>query len=33
MNDDFINVKILEMKCDCLLKELEEYDVVVVIGF
>ncbi|MEW4208257.1 aspartate kinase [Priestia megaterium] len=32
-NDDFTNAKILEMKCDRLLKELEEYDVVVVTGF
>ncbi|QTL48558.1 MULTISPECIES: aspartate kinase [Priestia] len=32
-NDDFTNAKILEMKCDRLLKELEGYDVVVVTGF
>ncbi|MCM3769384.1 MULTISPECIES: aspartate kinase [Priestia] len=32
-NNDFTNAKILEMKCDRLLKELEEYDVVVVTGF
>ncbi|TYR82772.1 aspartate kinase [Priestia megaterium] len=32
-NSDFTNAKILEMKCDRLLQELENYDVVVVTGF
>lgn len=32
-NDDFSNAKIIEMKCDRLLKELERHDVVVVAGF
>lgn len=32
-NDDFTNAKIIEMKCDRLLKTLREFDVVVVTGF
>jgi len=32
-NDEFGNAKILDMKCGRLLKELENYDVVVVAGF
>jgi len=32
-NDDFTNAKIIEMKCDRLLKTLRESDVVVVAGF
>ncbi|MGD6854565.1 aspartate kinase [Bacillus infantis] len=32
-NSDFTNAKIIEMKCDRLLRELEESDVVVVAGF
>jgi aspartate kinase len=32
-NDDFANARIIEMKCDRLLKELEHQDVVVVAGF
>lgn len=32
-NDDYTNAKIIEMRCDRLLKTLEEYDVVVVAGF
>jgi aspartate kinase len=32
-NDDFSNAKIIEMKCDRLIKELETHDVVVVAGF
>jgi aspartate kinase len=32
-NDDFSNARIIEMKCDRLLKELEQHDVVVVAGF
>ncbi|MFP3124054.1 aspartate kinase [Ectobacillus funiculus] len=32
-NDDFTNAKIIEMKCDRLLKTLRESDVVVVTGF
>lgn len=33
MNDDFMNVKIIEMNCDCIYEELENVDVIVVIGF
>lgn len=32
-NDDHTNAKILQMKCDRLIKELNNYDVVVVAGF
>lgn len=32
-NDDHTNAKIIEMKCDRLMKELEDHDVVVVAGF
>lgn len=32
-NDDFSNAKIIEMKCDRLISELERHDVVVVAGF
>lgn len=32
-NNDHTNAKIIEMKCDRLVKELEQYDVVVVAGF
>lgn len=32
-NNDHTNAKIIEMKCDRLLKELEKYDVIVVAGF
>ncbi|PWW27314.1 aspartate kinase [Cytobacillus oceanisediminis] len=32
-NNDHTNAKIIDMKCDRLLKELEEHDVVVVAGF
>lgn len=32
-NSDFTNAKIIEMKCDRIIEELEEYDVVVVTGF
>ncbi|MHC0037148.1 aspartate kinase [Pseudoneobacillus sp. C159] len=32
-NDDFANARIIEMKCDRLLKELEHHDAVVVAGF
>lgn len=32
-NDEFGNAKILDMKCSRLLKELENYDVIVVAGF
>lgn len=32
-NDDFSNAKIIEMKCDRLIKELDRHDVVVVAGF
>jgi aspartate kinase len=32
-NDDFSNAKIIDMKCERLLKELEKHDVVVVAGF
>jgi aspartate kinase len=32
-NDDFSNAKIIEMKCDRLIKELDKHDVVVVAGF
>lgn len=32
-NDDFSNAKIIDMKCDRLLKELETQDVIVVAGF
>jgi aspartate kinase len=32
-NDDFSNAKIVEMKCERLLKELEHQDIVVVAGF
>ncbi|HYK72207.1 MAG TPA: aspartate kinase [Pseudoneobacillus sp.] len=32
-NDDFSNAKIIDMKCDRLLKELDTHDVIVVAGF
>ncbi|UII57465.1 aspartate kinase [Cytobacillus spongiae] len=32
-NNDFTNAKIVEMKCDRLLKELKDHDVIVVAGF
>ncbi|OIK15334.1 aspartate kinase [Bacillus sp. MUM 13] len=32
-NNDYTNAKIMEMKCDRLLKELEDHDAVVVAGF
>ncbi|MGM9928807.1 MAG: aspartate kinase [Bacillus sp. (in: firmicutes)] len=32
-NGDYTNAKIIEMKCDRIVKELEQYDVVVVAGF
>jgi len=32
-NGDYTNAKITEMKCDRILKELEQYDVIVVAGF
>ncbi|MGF9965499.1 aspartate kinase [Bacillus rhizoplanae] len=32
-NDDFSNAKIIEMDCQRILKELEEFDVIVVTGF
>ena len=32
-NDDHTNAKIIEMKCERLIKELNDYDVVVVAGF
>ncbi|WP_442599553.1 aspartate kinase [Neobacillus sp. D3-1R] len=32
-NDDFSNAKIIDMKCDRLLRELETHDVIVVAGF